>query len=68
MNISGFKIELLVAEAGITKAELARRCGISRQNISAIIKHGTCEPRTLGKLAAGLGVSVAELAEEVKTC
>ena len=36
MNISGFKIELLVAEAGITKAELARRCGISRQNISAI--------------------------------
>ena len=32
-----------------------------RQNISAIIKRGTCEPKTAGKLAVGLGVPVAEI-------
>lgn len=35
--------------------------------ISALIRRGKCEPRTAGKLAAGLGVPVsAIIAEEVK--
>lgn len=38
MNIDSLKIELLLANAGITKAELANRCGFSRQNISVIIR------------------------------
>ena len=37
---------------------------MSRQNISTIIRRGTCEPRTAGKLAAGLGVSVLEIIAE----
>lgn len=68
MNINGMKIEVLLAKAGITKTELANRCGVSRQNISTIVKRGTCEPRTLGKLAAGLCVSVSELTEGVRPC
>ena len=68
MNVNGMKIEVLLAKAGITKTELANRCGVSRQNISTIVKRGTCEPRTLGKLAAGLGVSVSELTEEARPC
>ena len=68
MNVNGMKIEVLLAKAGITKTELANRCGVSRQNISTIVKRGTCEPRTLGKLAAGLCASVSELTEGARPC
>lgn len=65
MNISACRIEILLAEQGITKAILAKRSGLCRQNISTIIRRGTCEPKTAGKLAAGLGVTIADITEEV---
>lgn len=61
MTLDMFKVELLLAAHGLTKSDLAMRCGVSRQSISTIIRRGTCEPRTAGKLAAGLGVGVAEI-------
>ena len=61
MTINTTKIESILARQGVTKATLAERCGISRQNISTIIRRGTCEPRTAGKLAAGLGVPVEDI-------
>lgn len=61
MNINTTRIESILAEYGMTKTALAEKCGMSRQNVSTIIRRGTCEPRTAGKLATGLGVSVAEL-------
>ena len=64
MNISAQKIETMLAEKGMTKAALAKNCGVSRQNVSTVIRRGTCEPKTAGKLAAGLGVSVADIIEE----
>lgn len=63
MRISAIKIETLLAEQGMTKATLSEKCGISRQNISTIVRRGTCEPKTAGKLAAGLGVGVEDLIE-----
>ena len=66
MNISATKIETMLAERRMTKAALAESCGISRQNISTIIRRGTCEPKTAGKLAQGLGVPVTELIEEAR--
>ena len=62
MYIDSFFIESLLAERGLTRKEIAERCGISRQNVSTIIRRGTCEPRTAGKLAAGLGVQVNDIA------
>lgn len=64
MKIKAQYIEATMAEQGLTKKAIAKRCGISAQNISTIIRRGTCEPRTAGKLAAGLGVPVAELLKE----
>lgn len=64
MNISTIKIEAILAEQGITRTLLAERCGISRQNISTILRRRTCEPRTAGRLATGLGVSVADIIEK----
>lgn len=64
MKINATKIETLLAEQGITKSALAQKCGMARQNISTIVRRGTCEPRTAGKLAAGLGVTVADIIEK----
>lgn len=64
MIINSRRIETLIAELGITKKALAANCGISAQNVSTIIRRGTCEPKTAGKLAAGLGVPVAEIVGE----
>lgn len=64
MMIDTCKIDTVLAEQGITKAALADRSGISRQNISIITKRGSCEPRTAGRLAKALGVSVAEIIKQ----
>lgn len=61
MYIDVLKIETILAEREITKAHLAWLSGISRQSISTIMKRGTCEPKTAGKLASGLGIPVGEL-------
>ena len=64
MTINTQRIETMLAERGLTKAAYAARCGISRQNVSTIIRRGTAEPKTVGKLAQGLGVPVAEILKE----
>ena len=61
MKIDGKKIETILAERGMTKVDLSKLCEISRQNISTVVHRGTCAPKTAGKLAAGLGVPVAEI-------
>lgn len=65
MTINTQRIETMLAERGLTKAAYAENCGISRQNVSTIIRRGTCEPKTAGKLATGLGVPVADIIKEV---
>ena len=57
MKISVLKIETLLAEKSMTKADLTNRCGISRQNVSTLIRRGTCE----------LGVEVREIIEKEAT-
>ena len=64
MKIDSFKIKLILAEQGITQSILAERCGISRQNVSAMLGRGTCSIATVGKLAKGLGVDVQEISKE----
>lgn len=61
MTINTQRIEAMIAERGLTKKALAESCGISAQNVSTIIRRGTAEPKTVGKLAAGLGVPVADI-------
>ena len=63
MTINTTFVETRIAELGVTKKDLAARCDISAQNISTIIRRGTCEPKTAKKLADGLGVSVTEIIE-----
>ena len=64
MNINSGQINILLAEKKMTGAELAKRSGIARQNLSCIMKRGTCSPVSLGKIADGLGVPVSEIMAE----
>lgn len=64
MKINVHKIKLILAKREMTRSDLAERCGISRQNVSTILTRGTCEPKTVGKLAKGLGIPLEEITEE----
>ena len=64
MKINAHKIKLILAEMEMTRSDLAAKCGVSRQNISTILTRGTCEPKTAGKLAKGLGVPLDEIVKE----
>lgn len=65
MRIDAEKVEILMAEQGLSQKELGERCGMKRQNIGSVIRRGKAEPKTIGRLAAGLGVPVAELVPKV---
>ena len=65
MKISTIKVDCLLAEQKLRKSEYATKCGMSQQSLSAILRRGSCEPRTAGRLAAGLGVTVRDIAGEV---
>lgn len=64
MTLNVTNIQICQGERGLTNTALAARCGISRQNLSTIIRRGTCTPVTAAKLAAGLGVSVSDIIKE----
>ena len=64
MTINSTKIETVLAERNLTKSELSQHCGVSRQTLSTIVRRGTCEPRTAGKIARALGVTVEYLTQE----
>ena len=66
MKVNSIKIESLLAVQGLTKTELAKKAGMSRQNVSTVVRRGTCEPRTAGKLASALGVDIADIIEDSK--
>lgn len=61
MKICTKKVKLLVAERETTLAEVATKCGIASSTISLLLQTGSTRPRTVGKLAHALGVSVADI-------
>lgn len=61
MILDAQRIETIMAERGMTKLALAELCHISSQNLSTVIRRQSCQPKTAGKIAAGLGISVAEI-------
>lgn len=61
MKLDSQKIECMLAERQMTRTSFADLCGIRSQNLSKILRRGTCELPTAGKLAAGLGLRVEEI-------
>lgn len=53
------KIKALLAERGMSKAELARQIGVHRQNIAGMLKNPTLE--SMKKISEALGVELWKL-------
>ena len=66
MKINRTKMELAMLNKGWNFSALAEASGVSRATVSAIRNGKSPAPGTFLKLAAALGVSPAELVEEVK--
>lgn len=64
MKISNRKVEIALAQSGLTIAQAAERAGISRQRFSIILNQRNVTPRAVGNIARGLGVNVTEIIEE----
>lgn len=64
MRIDSNKIRLLYASKSLTQKSLGERCGLHQQQISTVLTRGTCSPKTLNLIAAGLEVDPYELLKE----
>ena len=62
LNIPAIKKQLAVQQ--MTAITLAERSGISRQNISTMLRRGTCSAINAGRLASALGVDVETIWKE----
>lgn len=67
MNLDVKKLQLMMAKKQLNIRELAQRSGLSENSISSFFS-GRRVPsiKSLGKLAAGLGVEVEELLQKEK--
>lgn len=61
MKLNVKNIEVKMAEQGLTQLALAAKSGMCATVISRAFKRGTADPKTVGRLAQGLGISVAEV-------
>ncbi len=57
MKFDSNKALALMANHGLTFAEVAERGDISRTGLQNALKRGTCRPEALGRIARGLGVT-----------
>ena len=64
MRIDRTKLAAALAGSGLKVYELAERSGLSRSTVTAIKNGKSCSRETAGKLAAGLGVPVADIIKE----
>lgn len=63
MRLDREKIKLLMARNDLTMAEIAKRCGKTKQRISCIFNSVNVTPKTAGQIAKALGVDVIEIIE-----
>ena len=55
------KLELAMANACITPAQLSQRADMPRPTVNGVIVGRNVRPATLGRVAKALGVSVSDL-------
>ena len=61
MRIDRVAFAVAATRADMNMTQIAERSGLSRATISAIRGGKTCAPNTAAKIAAVLGISVADL-------
>ena len=63
MKILKSKLFVIMATSGITQGDIAKKMGVSRSYISTVLARGTCSPKTAGRIAKALNVSVESIVE-----
>lgn len=63
MNLNSKGIEIIMAEKKLSLKAVSERGGITSQGIYNALRAGRATPQTVGKIAAGLGVQVADILE-----
>lgn len=61
MQIDTNRVVCTLAEKQMTRATLADAAGLTRSQLSTILKRGTATEITIGKIATGLGVTAEAL-------
>ena len=59
MQIDSNRVVCTLAEKQMNRATLANAAGLTRSQLSIILKRGTATEITIGKIAAGLGIPPA---------
>ena len=65
MTIDKKRVEIRMGELGLSRKDLGERCGIKPQNVSTLLRRGTCTPKTAVKLAGALNLPTADIIKEV---
>lgn len=66
MLINSHEIGVILAKKRMNRTDLAALSGISKNNISVILKRGSCTERNVGRIAFGLGVPVEAIIADEK--
>lgn len=64
MKANRKKLEMAMAKACMSTAELEKTSGLKRPTLNNVITGRNVTPATLGKVAKGLGVEVEEILEQ----
>ena len=57
----GDKLRAIMFERKLTIRAMALICGLNNRTIGKLLKNGAANARTIGKIAAGLGISGSSL-------
>lgn len=61
MKLDKRKLEIAMARAMFSREDLASKAELSVNTVGNVYSRAKCRPWTLGRIAAALGVDVAEL-------
>ena len=64
LTIDDHKFSIALANSGMTIGEAAERVGMSRQRFHMLVNSKRATPQAVGKVAAALGVDVAEIIQQ----
>ena len=64
MELNTRRVDVLLAERGMKRKNLAEVSGLSTSNLSTVLRRGSCTTNTAGRIAKGLGVPVSEIITE----
>lgn len=63
MTANKKKLEIAMAKACITRAELVKKADVGLNQVKAVVSGKSVKPCTFGKICKALGVEVEELLE-----